>query len=487
MLKIRMSSPRIRSRECATGSRVIVIGGGYTGATVAKLLVDRGFRHIEEVAVFEPREHLGSGLAYDTRDADVRLNVAAHRMRAVPGAPSAFADWLQSSGTLSVDPAAITPEGVFACRRDFGRFMQQQLAPLVEAGSVRHIRETVSAVSRLNDRWHVTGAGGTTLMADMLVIATGHPAASTPRALEKLDRRTAMMVRDAMAPDALTGVCRNSDILIIGSGLTALDALSRLKARGHHGKISLLSRSGLLPRPHASDGFTPYGNFEDVTLTSARQVLAKVRATISAAGAQGIPWQSVFDALRQQTQTVWQRLPESERRKLLRRLRRWYDVHRYRMPPQVSALLRQGLATGQVETHVGELAAVRLDEQGLVARINTRDDCDTVHRCGHILLATGPDFRDYCAHQKFLLALHRDGFVQSDPLGLGVVCDTAGRTIAVDGSPNSRLFVAGPPARPAFGELTGVPEIAAQAANLVDVVLKTLARRSRTFYIGRQD
>ncbi|EHS53001.1 FAD dependent oxidoreductase [Rhizobium sp. PDO1-076] len=487
MLKIRISSPRARTTDHMPGSRVVIVGGGYTGATVAKLLVERGFGHVEDVTVFEPRTQLGSGLAYDTSDPDVRLNVAAHRMRAVPGTPSAFLDWMQSSGTLTVDPAAVTSEGIFARRRDFGRFMHQQLAPLVEDGTIRHLHETVSTVCRVNDQWHVTGAGGTTIVADMLIVATGHPPASRPRALEKLSKPTAMRVTDAMAPDALQDICWATDILIVGSGLTALDALVRLNAQGHQGKISLLSRSGLLPRPHAGGGFSPYGNFHDETLTSARRILAKVRATISEAETHGIPWQSVFDALRQQAQSIWQRLPDAERLKLLRRLRRWYDVHRYRMPPQVSAALTEGMASGHVENLIGDLTSVRQDGRDLVARITTKSNRDFEHRCGHILLATGPDFRNYGVHQKFLLSLFREGTVQSDALGLGLVCDRGGRVISLDGSPNTSLFVAGPPARPAFGELIGVPEIAAQAANLVEVVLRTLARRNRTIFIGRQD
>lgn len=308
MLKIRISSPQAKRTDYVSGPSIVIIGGGYTGATVAKLLVERGLQHVENVTVFEPRAQLGSGLAYDTGDPDVRLNVAAHRMRAIPGAPSAFLQWLHTSGTLTADPAAVTSEGIFARRRDFGRFMQQQLAPLVEAGAIRHLREKVSAASRVNDRWHVTGAGGTTVAADMPIIATGHPTASRPQALENVDRWTAQMVTDAMAPDALKDIHTDRDVLIVGSGLTALDVLMRLKAHGHRGTISLLSRSGFLPRPHAGGGFSPYGNFKDETLMTARQILRKVRATIADAAQHDIPWQPVFDALRQQAQILWRRL-----------------------------------------------------------------------------------------------------------------------------------------------------------------------------------
>ena len=45
------------------------------------------------------------------------------------------------------------------------------------------------------------------------------------------------------------------------------------------------------------------------------------------------------------------------------------------------------------------------------------------------------------------------------------------------------IFVAGPPARAAFGELTGVPETAAQAASLVDRIIGCCARDTRTIVI----
>lgn len=482
MLKIRVSSPRMQATDERTGCRVGIIGGGYTGAVIAKLLVERGLRDMEEVTVFEPRDCLGGGLAYDVKDLGVRLNVAAHRMRAIPGAPTAFLDWLQTSGTLTVDPQAVTPEGIFVRRHDFGRFMQAQLSPLIESGAICHLQQKVQAVSKLNDQWCISGAKGAVVIVDALIIATGHPPASRPSVLDTLDPRTAERVIDAFAPNAFECIDRSSPILIVGSGLTALDALVRLEALGHQGKVTLLSRSGLMPRPHAGSGSTPFGDFRDETLTSARQLLARVRATIAEAEAHGIPWQSVFDALRQHSQDLWQRLPTAERQRFLRRLRRWYDVHRYRMPPQVSEVLEGGLGAGRVDILVGNLATVQLNGQDLLTEI-VNSDGKTEHRFSRILLATGPDFRDYASHQRFLLAMHRDGFIQSDPLGLGLICDNAGRTTAADGTPNTSLFVAGPPARPAFGELTGVPEIAAQAANLVDRLVRSFARDTRTIVI----
>ncbi|MBX4940715.1 FAD/NAD(P)-binding protein [Rhizobium binae] len=486
MLKIKMSSPRLPAHTARHASRVAIIGGGYTGAIIAKLLVERGPRDIEEITVFEPREHLGCGLAYDIPNADVRLNVAAHRMRAIPGAPTAFLDWLQTSGTLTIDPQAVTPEGIFARRRDFGHFMQAQLAPHLDSGTIRHVEQTVRAVDRQSEQWRVTGSGGTVVLADILILATGHPPASRPTVIDRLDPLTAARVTDVFAPNALARIGKSDSVLIVGSGLTALDALTRLDALGHDGKITLLSRSGLMPRPHAGGDFAPFGDFRGANLTSARKILATVRATITEAETHGIPWQCVFDALRQHAQELWQGLSLQERQKFLRRLRRWYDVHRYRMPPQASALLEGGLDLGQITMERGHLRSVWRDGEDLLAAIQTREGRVEI-RCRHILLATGPDYRGYAGHQRFLLAMHCEGFIQSDPLGLGLACDTAGRALTIEGTPNSTLFVAGPPTRPALGELTGVPEIAAQAANMVDRIIRSCARGTRTIVISQRE
>lgn len=483
MLKIRMSSPRLQAQTPRPGSRVAIIGGGYTGAIIAKLLVERGLQEIEEVTVFEPREQLGCGLAYDVKNIDVRLNVAAHRMRAIPGSPTAFLDWLQTSGTLTVDPDAVTPEGIFARRRDFGRFMQAQLARHLDSGAIRHIRQAVRVVARENDRWRIAGADGTSVLADILILATGHPPASRPPVFDNLDPLTASRVADVFAPNAFDGIEKSDPILIIGSGLTALDALSRLDALGHEEKITLLSRSGLMPRPHAGGGFSPFGDFHSAELTSAKKLLAKVRATVINAQAQGIPWQSVFDALRQHAQELWQGLPMPERRKFLRRLRRWYDVHRYRMPPQATLALQKGIDTGRVSVKRGDLLSITRDGNDLMAGIEAHNGGSKV-RCRRILLATGPEFQDYAAHQRFLLGMHRDGFIQSDALGLGLACDTAGHGLTVTGAPITSLFVAGPPARPAFGELTGVPEISTQVADIVDRIIRCCIRETRTIVIN---
>ncbi|MCL6707153.1 FAD-dependent oxidoreductase [Pseudomonas sp. R2.Fl] len=486
MLRITMSSPQTGVVTAPPPSRIAIIGGGFTGATIARHLAERGFDSIEEITVFEPRGRLGAGLAYDTQDPSLRLNVAAHRMRAVPGDPGAFVRWLESSRALAVDTEAITDGGIYARRRDFAAFMQDQIKPFVDSGQVRHVRERVSALHRLQGEWQIEGTSGTRVRADIVVLATGYPPPSVPAQLSSAVIRSPKLVTHVYGGSLRAACGPEDEILIVGAGLTALDVIASLRAHGHRGRITLLSRTGLLPRCQAAGDFSPHGEFDLDTVATARDLLRTVRSTLRDVTEDGLPWQSVFDALRHQGQRIWTQLPSPERRRLLRHLRRWYEVHRYRMPPQLGAILEKETESGQVGQMAGRLGRVqerddRLDVQVTGSRGEPRQL--TVDR---IVLATGPDMAHVLDHQPLLQAMHRQGLLTEDPLGLGIACDTDSRALARGGNPTATLFVAGPLARGTFGELTGVPEIVAQATTVVDSILRMQSRDRRTILIQEQ-
>ena len=76
---------------------VAIIGGGFTGAAVAVHLAEHGQTGVAaRIVVFEPREKLGTGLAYDTNEAANRINVPAGRMTLFPDDPESFIRWIAS-------------------------------------------------------------------------------------------------------------------------------------------------------------------------------------------------------------------------------------------------------------------------------------------------------------------------------------------------------------------------------------------------------
>ena len=461
--------------------KVAIIGGGFSGASLARLLALGGCCNGDPVLVFEPREDLGTGLAYDTHDPALRLNVEATRMRALPDDPEAFARWLALRHRQDPDPAATVGEsGTYARRSDFGRFMAEQMRPFLENGSVCHIRERVEKIERAADRWRLTGTRGTEVLADIVVIATTHPRPCAPETVAAALTGHPRFLPDASRTQDLRHIASGDRVLIIGSGLTACDVIASLRHRGHHGEITSLSRSGLLPQPQASGQRTAVGNFVLPTATTAQGLLRRVRLAIREAERAGLAWQNVFDALRQQAQTIWQALPLGEQKRLLRHLRRRFETHRYRMSPQVAELLHHERQQGRFVTRAGRIGAVEAGPQTVSIDLIAKPD-GTVERRQFewVVLATGPGAA--IPSLPYLADLERLGHIKADAHQLGLACDRGGRAIGAGGQITPGLFVAGPLTRGTFGELTGVPEIAAQCERLATEIIATIGGDRSTF------
>lgn len=454
--------------------RVAIIGGGFAGASLARQLAIGAQWDDNQIIVFEPRASLGAGLAYDTADPALRLNVEASRMRAIPGEPDAFARWLETSGSTEAGPESLVENGsVYARRSDFARFMAERMQPFLDRGIVRHVQERVERITRSGRRWRVAGNLGTEIVAEVVVVATSHPRPRAPGIIALALNGHPRFITDPSRPEALAHIRPGDRVFIVGAGLTALDVIASLRSRGHDGEILAFSRSGLLPQPQVGGALAPAGNFVLPSATSARTLLRRVRLAIADAKRSGLPWQSVFDALRQQGQTIWQALPRQEQARLLRHLRRRFETHRYRMPPQVADLIRRDIEDGRLLTRAGRICRAERAPHAISIDLIVKPD-GVVERQSFewVVVATGPDHAAAIGAQPYLAELDRQGFVRTDDHGLGISCDRESRAIGLDGHPTEGLFIAGPLARGTFGELTGVPEIAAQCEQVARQIIE---------------
>ncbi len=165
------------------------------------------------------------------------------------------------------------------------------------------------------------------------------------------------LIADATRPDALASVGDTDRILIVGNGLTAADVIAALEARGHTGDILSISRRGLRSRGHAPQVQETFGDFLSQPAATASDLLRRVRVTLRAAEAEGRTWHSVLDAVRAQGQEIWQRLPVAERRRIARHVRPFWDVHRFRIAPQVEAAVERAISAGRLTVLAASVAA----------------------------------------------------------------------------------------------------------------------------------
>ena len=103
----------------------------------------------------------------------------------------------------------------------------------------------------------------------------------------------------------------------------------------------------------------PYPPFLTATETpaSVRILLRRIRREIERAAVAGYDWRAVIDALRPETQALWQALPLVERRRFLRHVRSYWDVHRHRAAPEAAASIEQFRQSEQLHVHAGRICA----------------------------------------------------------------------------------------------------------------------------------
>jgi uncharacterized NAD(P)/FAD-binding protein YdhS len=167
------------------------------------------------------------------------------------------------------------------------------------------------------------------------------------------------------------------------------------------------------------------------------------------------------------THEIWRRLPLEERRRFLRHLRPWWDIHRHRMAPIVDALLKATLAHGQLTVTAARISKLDVADNAAVVHLRRRGSMAVEPlRVARVINCSGPE-TDYAACSDPLLRdLLARGAARPDPLRLGLDVTEDGALIGLDGSVSERLYGVGPVTRGTFWEITAVPDIRLQCAQM---------------------
>lgn len=462
---------------------VAVIGGGFSGGSVAWHLASALAATGPCIVVFEPREKLGAGLAYDTINPVHRINVPAVKMSIDPSRPEHFVEWIGVNDAVAGDMDAYAADGqLFPRRQVFGHYVDAQIRPFVDSGRIEHWRENVVKVDRQVAGWRIESESGAILQADIVVIATSHPAPSAPAALASILEGHPRFVPDATVPDALRPIRAEDCVLVVGNGLTSADVIASLAAQGHTGRITAISRRGLRSRGHPPKAQEQHGDFTTRPIRSARLLTRRIREAIEEAALFGVSWHAVLDAVRSQALPIWQNLPVAERRRVVRHLRPFWDVHRFRIAPQVENAVDKAIALGRLDVLAASVAAVSYHEGRVRCALRLARGHGTLIRdFDAVVVTTGPAHGGILDSQSFLADLKASGIIHPDPARLGIACDMQSRALDAADHPVDGLYIAGPLARGTFGELMGLPQVAEHAAAVAREVMARVAQRPASF------
>src|SRR5690606_5217819 len=266
-------------------------------------------------------------------------------------------------------------------------------------------------------------------------------------------------------------------VLLVGSGLTALDAVTSLLQQGHQDPIHMVSRRGLMPLPHRtrrSETPVPDSFLQDMLQAppAIRSYMRVIRRKVELLQQEGIDWRDLVGALRPVTAQLWQRLPMAEKRRFLRHAQPFWDVHRHRVAPDSWELFRAALAQGQIRPLAGRVVASRRQGERVQVTLRRRGDGRELELdVARIFNCTGPNGNPSLVDDELIRQLMDDGLLQTDALGLGVAVDERLALLGRAGESVSCLSYVGPMLKGRLWEATAVPELRQHAARLADRLL----------------
>jgi uncharacterized NAD(P)/FAD-binding protein YdhS len=471
-------------RAATTNAQTVaIVGGGFTGTMcLANLLrLEKDSQSPMHIVLIDRLPAIGEGVAYRTNDGRHLLNVPAGRMSAWADIPDDFLQFMRSKD-LSVNP------GDFVSRKFFGQYVRESLLKLAQSAgehvSVEIIRDDATQLKPEGDgAWRIETAGGRTINANLAILTIGHRPPDDPFGSRWTGPRN-RFVADPWAALVLSQIGPHEPVLLLGSGLTAVDAILTLDRADRVAPLITVSRRGLMPLPHTRE---PRAAADLSELTrpwldpsaplTIRELVDALRRHIALASQNGTDWRQMIDGLRPAISQLWGRLSSPQRSRFLRHVRPFWEVHRHRMAPDVADTIKKLRDKRTLEVVAGSVVSARADGEGVNVAVACRGNSTVRNlRVSWVVNCTGPGAHNRHSTHPLLRPLLELGTVCNDEFDLGLLTDSVGHAIDAQGNIQRTLLIAGTLRKSTLWESTAVPELRQQAQTAARAALESLIK-----------
>lgn len=256
--------------------RVLQIGAGPTGVSLfIQMYSQLETRYSVLDYVIADGRKPGSGLAFGTFYNSHLINLPASVMSINPDNPLEFVEWRAKNQSLwqKVFSDEEQAWSEFPPRRLFGLYVGHRLQDALNGASCAELINTsVSCVTPIQSgrKFSVEFDNGTKEIFDKVIVCIGH----APR-FSLLSNSSPKFF---CSPYQTMDIPTHAKVGIIGSRLTAIDAALALKEKGHGGKITMVSRTGKLPKIIAKHGGYDPSTFITALLDEKDQTLESILA-----------------------------------------------------------------------------------------------------------------------------------------------------------------------------------------------------------------
>jgi uncharacterized NAD(P)/FAD-binding protein YdhS len=483
--------------------QINIIGAGFAGSAVAMQLIQQANTALQ-IRLFERTDQAQTGVAYADQGLDLLLNVPAGRMSLWPEQPHHFVDWLAQQVEFSALPLSELASR-FVPRRCYGRYLQQQWQHSQQLGKSKGILlESINAdIRQLEIRQGKPLIYGHRLDAaprqgepqhlnhwhsDVLILACGNEQPAAPAVMPPEMLQHPAYRANPWQQQSYQGLSADSQVLILGNGLSMVDAVMALRQAGVRQPILSLSPHGFAMLAHPA-----------VTTTASQYQPPISPPTAASSPRQLLHWfqqhrqphteaakldaHQLLDAIRPFSQRYWRQFSDWQKQQFLRHLRHRWGVLRHKLPPEIMATIFDAQQQGWLQVRAGQLQAVApCGEQLLVEWRGRGENIRQQLRVDALINCTGPatDYRRLPGH--WLQQAMTDGILAPGPLGQGLAPITAGyadkalvtaelQLADAQGQAQAGLYAMGSMLRGALWETTAVHEIRQQAVLIANAIL----------------
>lgn len=425
------------------------------------------------ITVISDQGPVGRGTAYRRRRPEYLLNVAARNMSAFANEPDHFLEWLRTRSEYESTPEIELREE-FIPRQIYGDYLRSVVQHHLQSPGDVSLVATDFVIGTAIDievravdcRIHLDD--GRVVDADRVVLATGNESPTPLPGAETLTGHPAWVGNPWEAWEEQLPE-QDGSIVILGTGLTAVDAVLTLRTMGWLGAIHAVSRHGWFP--HAQFRGIEYPEFPpaDVDLAGLglSELVALVEEHCARLHERNANPAIIVDKLRPHTQRIWSGLSEDDRLTFAKRYAARWNVFRHRIAPDVHAQLTRSQLTGQLRVHAHAIR--RLAESG--DRIVVELDGDRSVTGDLVLNATGPATKFSATQSVLLQNLLRRGLIAPDEMDMGIHVDTDHTARSSAGERSPWLLALGPILRGTYWETVAVPELRVQARRVAETLL----------------
>lgn len=452
---------------------IVIIGAGASGTLTAIQFLSHLKVKSTIILIDKAERTFFRGVAYSSQLEYEPLNVHTGKMSAWTHRPDDFYEWLIGNRDASIKRDS------FVSRRWYGDYLEYTFCKQAELSKHITVKKIVGEVVSIEKHTNTEDytlflESGKKIAANAIFLATGNEAPQSFFTAPQIK-----MLGSAFHADPWGArpqhIHVDDTVLVLGTGLTMVDTVLSLRERHHRGPIYCFSRNGYLPLPHAADSkLTAQLPKKNISL---KDCLFYLRQQTAEAKVNQLPWQSVLDAFRPFTASVWKGFSVAEKAFYLKKLRTLWDIHRHRIPPKSDQLLQELFAKGQLKIVNGRFTDIQKADNHFDFYFNEKKTGKSmmlsVH---HIINCTGPSSDYHQCNNKLMHQMLLNGYSVQDELKLGIITGEQGEIINAQHLPLSGCYAVGPLRKACEWESTAIREIRMQAEEVASILTGQLSK-----------